>query len=84
MVAKGTEAQSPLHRSGPGGPGLPVPDDEGPRQGEQRRSGDDYSEDPRKAQGRAGEPLRQKDGDLRNPEGNEHIRKGGGVGPRPG
>ena len=53
MVAEGAEAQGPLHRIGPGGPGLPLPDDEGLRQGEQRRRREDNSEDPRKAQGRA-------------------------------
>ena len=73
MVAQGAEAQGPIYRTGPGGKEHPVPGDEGLRRDTQRRCGDDNSEDPRKAQGSVEEPLRQEDGDLRNPEGENRI-----------
>ena len=82
MVEQGAETPSPIQRTGWGGPGLPVPGDEGLRRDTQHRRGDDNSEDPRKAQGRVGEPLRQEDGDLRSREGEDAGHEGHRVGKR--
>jgi len=84
MVEKSAEAQDPVHRPRRVRPELPISDDEGLRRGTQCKSGDDNSEDPRKTQARVGEPIHQEDGDLRNRESEDHIRMGGGVGPRNG
>ncbi len=64
MVEPGAETPSPILRSGPGGPGLHVPDDEGLRRDTQRKGGDDITKDPHKAQECVEEPLRQTDGNL--------------------
>jgi len=80
MVEQGAETPSPIQCPGQGGPGLPVPGDEGLRRDTQRKGGDDNSEDPRKAQGRVEEPLRQEDGDLRGGEGQDPFGVCRGVG----
>ncbi len=79
-MEQGAEAPSPIHSSGPGGPGLPILDDEGLRRDTQRKGGDDISEDPREAQEGVGESFRQEDGDLRSNEGQGPVSVCGGLG----